>query len=68
MDAQKILNDDIKRFYKKAFLLALRYRGYLAQAFKIYRSQKRTIQTRNMMKQQGTQVPPVMIISVTMDF
>ncbi len=65
MDAQKILNEDIKRFYKKAFLLALRYRGYIFQAFKIYRFQKQTMRTRNFKKQQGTEVPPVMIISVT---
>ena len=43
MDAQKILNKDIKKFYKKSFLLALRYRGYLWQAFKIYKNQRKTI-------------------------
>lgn len=65
LDTQKILNKDIKRFYKKVFLLALRYRGYIKAAFKIYKNQKTAIQKRKELKQKGSEVPPTMIISVT---
>ena len=65
MDVQKILNKDIKRFYKKALSLAMRYRGYLRQALIINANQKKAIEIRKTKLQNGIEVPPAMIISVT---
>ena len=65
MDVQKVLNKDIKRFYKKTLSTALRYRGYLWQAFKIYVYQKKAIKIRTKSMQSGIEIPPTMIISVT---
>ena len=65
MDVQKVLNKDIKRFYKKALSLALRYRGYLLQAYKINANQKKAIKIRKNGMHSGIEVPPAMIISVT---
>lgn len=65
MDAQKVLNKDIKRFYKKALSIALRYRGYIKQAIKVNAYQKKAIKIRTANMQMGIEVPPTMIISVT---
>ncbi len=65
MEVQKVLNKDIKRFYKKALSIAMRYRGYLRQAIIINANQKKAIKTRRGNLQKGIEVPPAMIISVT---
>lgn len=60
-----VLNKSIQDFFKRAFLVTLGSPRLVLKGFRFWRYQKKAARIRRKYQQEGTHVPPFMIISIT---